>query len=339
MAVSRRLRFEILRRDNHTCRYCGASAPDVKLTVDHVIPTALGGTDDPSNLVAACAGCNGGKSSIAPNSPTVANVAQDALRWSAAISAAAGEMLADQQRRNRARQEFDDAWSGWGFGSEEGRKPVPRPSGWRNSIDSFMAAGLPMPVLLDCLQKAMANKKLKMDDIFRYMCGIAWKKVTELQDAARQQLSANVQHAGEGRGEGYELMYRELIGVIFGGLGGVGSEEDVQVLADLGRDARVEDDPPTVLDTDGFAVVELINRISDLICEAHVVNQAVLDELPAETLAELQRHAGGLHDWPEELRSIDRGYLYREYIRARMAALHLLPELLAEARDAMRVGG
>jgi 5-methylcytosine-specific restriction endonuclease McrA len=29
--VSRRLRLEVLRRDGHTCRYCGAQAPDVKL--------------------------------------------------------------------------------------------------------------------------------------------------------------------------------------------------------------------------------------------------------------------------------------------------------------------
>ena len=54
MAVSKRTRFEVLRRDNHTCRYCGQSAPDVKLTVDHVLPVALGGHDDPTNLVAAC---------------------------------------------------------------------------------------------------------------------------------------------------------------------------------------------------------------------------------------------------------------------------------------------
>lgn len=26
MSVSKRLRFEILRRDNHACRYCGATA-------------------------------------------------------------------------------------------------------------------------------------------------------------------------------------------------------------------------------------------------------------------------------------------------------------------------
>lgn len=336
MAVSRRLRFEILRRDNHTCRYCGASAPDVKLTVDHVVPEALGGSDDPSNLVAACAGCNGGKSSVAPDSPHVADVAADALRWSTAIRAAADEMLADLQRRNGVRHHFDNAWSDWGVGEGDDRTPVPRPAGWQNSIDSFMAAGLPMPVLLDCMRKAMANKKLRPEDIFRYMCGIAWKKVTELQDAARQQLVVDEQPDGDGRAEGYELMYRELIGVIFGGLGDVGSDEDVQVLADLGREARVEDEPPTVLDTEGFAVVELINRTSDLICEAHIVNQRVLYDLPAESLAELQMHARGLNDWPEELRSIG-GYLYREYIAARMAALHLHPELLAGARDGTRV--
>src|SRR5438045_4098958 len=64
--ISKRLRYEILRRDNHACRYCGATAPDTPLTVDHVVPTALGGGDDPTNLVTACADCNGGKTSTTP---------------------------------------------------------------------------------------------------------------------------------------------------------------------------------------------------------------------------------------------------------------------------------
>ncbi|MCX5365877.1 HNH endonuclease [Streptomyces sp. NBC_00124] len=63
MAVSKRLRYEILRRDRYTCRYCGASAPDAPMRVDHVTPVALGGTDHPSNLVAACEPCNSGKTS------------------------------------------------------------------------------------------------------------------------------------------------------------------------------------------------------------------------------------------------------------------------------------
>jgi hypothetical protein len=89
MPVSRRLRYEILRRDNHACRYCGAIAPDVKLTVDHVVPTALGGDDEPENLVTACADCNAGKSSTNPEAPLVADVKQDALRWSRAMEEAA----------------------------------------------------------------------------------------------------------------------------------------------------------------------------------------------------------------------------------------------------------
>lgn len=80
MAVSKRLRYEILRRDNHACRYCGAAAPSVKLNVDHVIPTSLGGSDKPDNLVTACADCNGGKTSSMPNAMVVADVDQNTLR-------------------------------------------------------------------------------------------------------------------------------------------------------------------------------------------------------------------------------------------------------------------
>lgn len=80
MAVSKRLRYEILRRDNHACRYCGATAPGVKLNVDHVIPTSLGGSDKPDNLVSACADCNGGKTSSMPNAMPVEDVNQETLR-------------------------------------------------------------------------------------------------------------------------------------------------------------------------------------------------------------------------------------------------------------------
>lgn len=89
MPLSKRLRYEILRRDNHTCRYCGAGAPDARLEVDHVIPEALGGGSEPSNLVTACEDCNSGKTSVPPDAPLVDDVAADALRWSAAIQAAA----------------------------------------------------------------------------------------------------------------------------------------------------------------------------------------------------------------------------------------------------------
>lgn len=54
-------RLCVLQRDHYTCQYCGATAPEVALHVDHVIPRSLGGTNAMGNLVAACATCNLGK--------------------------------------------------------------------------------------------------------------------------------------------------------------------------------------------------------------------------------------------------------------------------------------
>lgn len=61
MAVSPKRRWRILMRDQFTCQYCGARAPEVKLQVDHVRPKSKGGSDEEFNLVTACATCNQGK--------------------------------------------------------------------------------------------------------------------------------------------------------------------------------------------------------------------------------------------------------------------------------------
>ncbi|MCL5099991.1 MAG: HNH endonuclease [Candidatus Marsarchaeota archaeon] len=55
------IRFDVFRRDNFTCQYCGRKPPEVELEVDHVIPRALGGSNDISNLKTACRECNRGK--------------------------------------------------------------------------------------------------------------------------------------------------------------------------------------------------------------------------------------------------------------------------------------
>ncbi len=54
-------RFEILKRDNFACRYCGARAPTAVLHVDHVHSVALGGKNVLENLVTSCRDCNVGK--------------------------------------------------------------------------------------------------------------------------------------------------------------------------------------------------------------------------------------------------------------------------------------
>ena len=62
--ISPALRMEIFKRDGFRCQYCGAPAPDARLAVDHVNPVALGGTNDPSNLITSCHTCNIGKNDV-----------------------------------------------------------------------------------------------------------------------------------------------------------------------------------------------------------------------------------------------------------------------------------
>jgi uncharacterized protein YozE (UPF0346 family) len=56
-------RFEIFKRDKYRCQICGASSEDNKrLEIDHKIPVAKGGSNEPKNLWVLCFACNRGKS-------------------------------------------------------------------------------------------------------------------------------------------------------------------------------------------------------------------------------------------------------------------------------------
>lgn len=189
MAVSKRLRYEILRRDNHTCRYCGASAPDVPLRVDHVTPVALGGTDEPSNLVTSCEPCNSGKSSSSPDAKHVAEVADDALRWAAAMQQAAENLLEGEKPKVAYRSTFLAEWRRWGVGEGKSRKTVDLPADWKASIERFRAAGLPPQVWADIVDTSMGNEKVLESNKFKYCCGIAWNQVTAMQEDARRILA------------------------------------------------------------------------------------------------------------------------------------------------------
>jgi HNH endonuclease len=61
MAISVRTRFEVFKRDDFTCQYCGKKSPDVVLEIDHIVPQCDGGNDDVINLRTSCWECNRGK--------------------------------------------------------------------------------------------------------------------------------------------------------------------------------------------------------------------------------------------------------------------------------------
>lgn len=183
MAVTKRTRYEVLKRDNHTCRYCGASAPDAKLTVDHVTPTALGGTDNPNNLVAACQDCNYGKASTSPDAAMVADVAQDALKWAAAIEQASALLTADVTKRYELNGEFEDLWADLckGFGNRQWF----RPTDWAETLDTLRGRGLNQVEIIDAFWVMHGKPGMESNQRWRYFCGICWRKLDRLQEAAK----------------------------------------------------------------------------------------------------------------------------------------------------------
>jgi hypothetical protein len=183
MAVSKSLRHQIMRRDNHTCRYCGAQAPDVKLTIDHVTPQTLGGQDVPENLVAACVDCNAGKSASPPDAALVADVDQRAVEWAHAMEIAVEQRAAELAAERGRTDAFDQEWRRWNAGDQE----IWRDQNWRPSVLRLLAAGLTDEFLVDAVGIAMRSK-VKPADTWRYFCGVCWREVDKIQGKARQLL-------------------------------------------------------------------------------------------------------------------------------------------------------
>jgi hypothetical protein len=177
MAVSKRLRFEVLKRDNHTCQYCGRSAPDVKLQVDHIVPTTLGGDDAPKNLTTACTDCNSGKSSTSPGAPKVDTPSIDAHRWRKALEEAAEDHRRHRERERIACDLFAEAWP-WSSPPDE----------WKRDVSKFVRMGLDPADLIHILERAK-DRCNGYQHTWLYFCKVAWAEVKSIRARAEATLA------------------------------------------------------------------------------------------------------------------------------------------------------
>lgn len=175
--VSKRLRFEILRRDGFRCHYCGKRGDESGdgLVVDHVIPVALGGDNEPANLVAACQPCNIGKSSISPDAEQVERVAEDALRWADAMQLAALRLREELFRVDDLVDAFCEDYNEL--------KPFWLPNDWENSVRLFAENGLDASDLAHFLVVATGKG-------WRYFCGCCWNEIRRRREVAQEIIHA-----------------------------------------------------------------------------------------------------------------------------------------------------
>lgn len=175
-AISKKIRFEVFKRDNFTCQYCGATPPQVILHVDHIVAVARGGENDMDNYATSCESCNQGK---AANSLT--SVPQSLKSKAADISEREEQLrgyhAVIEAKRNRIE---DESWD-----VAEILEPGSIENGFnrRNliSIRSFVEK-LGVFETMDAAEIAKAKFPWPTRKLFLYFCGICWRKLRESQN-------------------------------------------------------------------------------------------------------------------------------------------------------------
>lgn len=173
------VRFDVFKRDDFTCLYCGRKPPDVTLEVDHLIPRSQGGTDDPENLYTSCWDCNRGKGATPLDTPPpqLEDLEEKAelIRERERQLRVYNEAL--EERRLRREDDFTRVWNHWFevWGEEElSRWHTP----WQNTLRSYIDL-IGAPEVMAAMDIIAAKFRYVTADAVRYFGGVLKGKRAE----------------------------------------------------------------------------------------------------------------------------------------------------------------
>lgn len=170
--LSKKVRFEVFKRDSFTCQYCGAVPPSVILEVDHVIPVASDGDNEIDNLVTSCFDCNRGKGARSLNSIPQSLVIktevmiekEDQLKEFKKLKS---RVKARQTRQvNKVANVFSDFF--------EERELTDKS---KRSIRAQFLPNLDIETLVENMEMACDRKSNSPQGAFKYFCGICWNMI------------------------------------------------------------------------------------------------------------------------------------------------------------------
>lgn len=173
-AISKKVRFDIFKRDGFKCMYCGAHPPSVLLHVDHIKPVADGGGNEDDNLVTSCEPCNLGKGARLL-SDVPAGLAEKALAVAEREDQIKGYQKVMQSRRLRLDKE---AWSVVHILTPE----TTVSKDWMNSLRMFIDK-LGFYEVVESMEIAVAKSWQSESKTWSYFCGICWNKLRKLEGA------------------------------------------------------------------------------------------------------------------------------------------------------------
>ena len=169
--IKKSLRFNVFKRDEFACQYCGATPPGAVLEVDHIHPVAQGGKNVIDNLITACFDCNRGKGarllSSLPESITdkAALIAEKLEQIKAFDRLIKSKRKHEENHINEVQDAFETYFDGY-FSNA-----------FRESVRLFLQK-LPSHTVVNYMHLACARIPRKNDAI-KYFCGMCWKTIKE----------------------------------------------------------------------------------------------------------------------------------------------------------------
>ena len=171
MAVSKKIRFEVFKRDGFRCAYCGKGPPEVTLECDHINPKSKGGKDDINNLITACFDCNRGKRNIIlDKSPAKLQENYEILQEKEAQLAEYHKFIKKIERRiAKEIEKVDEAYN-------ENFSEYSLSDKFKRGTVKILLKSLPVSVVVDAMHLACSRIN-DSNRAIKYFCGICWNKI------------------------------------------------------------------------------------------------------------------------------------------------------------------
>lgn len=173
--LSKKIRFDVFKRDSFSCQYCGSTPPGIVLEVDHITPVSFGGDNAMDNLITSCFPCNRGKGANSLESVPIS------LKEKAKLVKEAEAQIAEYSSIMRAKRDRleQDCWE-----VVEALSPGSSEHGFDHrsltSIKMFLGK-IPAPELIEAAEIASTKYRSEYKN-FLYFCGICWRMIRERSD-------------------------------------------------------------------------------------------------------------------------------------------------------------
>lgn len=167
-SLSKKVRFDVFKRDSFTCQYCGSTPPAVVLEIDHINPVSKGGDNAIDNLLTSCFDCNRGKRD------GLLNDIPDTLKQKQLVISEREDQIkeynkvlkAKKRRQNKTIMKIQEAF-------KEHYETLVFTESFRESIRYQFMPYIPEEQLVSAMFKAV-DKTRYSNDAIKYFCGICW---------------------------------------------------------------------------------------------------------------------------------------------------------------------